>query len=498
MPNYTIQDPASGLTVTLAGDSPPTESELEEVFKNVKPPEPSLPEKAVAAVNTPVTPAPAPGQGPAGMVLDAAKATASSLVPTSLEGAKAAFMDPRMGKAGAVKWLEQQAARVQDAVNNSKATGPVVEIAAPMLRPSAWQEALGGEAALLGAGAMKDAAKAGLHRGATRFAENMARRAIGYTKRFFKDPEDFKRANDVAREILRQEVKDPATGKAVKVFSASTESMLQRTEILSEEAGKKIGSVLKNLDEAGVRSANLDDLVNKVVTELDPGKSGGAYKVTKAALKEVIDTINAHVDDIDEAGNLTFGSAQQLKQALKDVANFNKVSDATKAHVFRRAYGIVRGAIDESVGNAEKVLGPKGTGVLKEFLEAKGVYGKAEEALGALTNKLGTELGNNVIGLRETILAAGQLAKGSVTGAMAAGVAKPLTQGSAALAAKVATSLAKFLKTVPPSNRQAIVKALVNTGTLSIARKYYNEFSSRGINLPKESTDQLKKVEEPK
>lgn len=489
METYEVTDPTSGMTLELTGDAPPTELELEEVFKQVKAPEPPLVERAAAAVATPLTPAAPQDQSAASMITDLAKGTVSSLAPTSLEGAKAAIMDPRMGKAGVMKFLEAQAGKVQDAVNASKATGPVVEIIAPMLRPSAWQEALGGEAALAGAGAMKDAAKAGLHRGSTRFAEDMARRAIGYTKRFFKDPEDFKRANDVAREILRQQVKDPTTGKVVKVFSASTESMLQRTEILSEQAGKKIGGILKNLDESGVRSANLDDLVNKVVTDLDPGKTGGAYKVTKAALKEVIDTINAHVDDIDEAGNLTFASAQQLKQALKEVANFNKVSDATKAHVYRRAYGIVREAIDTSVGNAEKVLGPKGTGVLREFIESKGIYGKAEEALAALTNKLGTELGNNVIGLRETILAAGQLAKGSVTGAMAAGVAKPLTQSSAAIASKVASSFAKFLKTVPPNKRQEMTRILTNAGLFSLARKHYNEFASRGVNLPKEPLD---------
>lgn len=447
----------------------------------------SLAEKAVAAIATPLTPAPQ-DQGVAGAVLEAAKATTSSLIPTSLEGAKAAFMDPRMGKAGATKFLEQMTAKVQDAVNNSEHTGPVVEIIAPMLRPSAMQEALGFEGAMMGGGAIKDAVKAGLHKTSNRFARALGRHAIGYSKRFYKDPEDFPRANQVVEEIMKQTVKDPVTGKTVPVFSASTESMMQRAEILSEHAGKKIGGILKQLDEFGVRSANLDDLVNKVVTDLDPGKTKGAYKATKHAIKEVIDTINEHVDEIDEAGNLTFGSAQQLKGALKDEANFNKISNAKKAHIFRRAYGIVREAIDTSVGNAEKVLGPKGTGILKEYMDSKGIYGKAEEALGALTNKLGTELGNNIIGLRETIVAAGELAKGNIVRATVAGASKPITQRGAALASKVVTSLAKYLKTVPPNRRQVIIKALVNAGILTEARKYYNEFSSRGINLPKEKT----------
>lgn len=489
METYEVTDPTSGVTLELTGDSPPTESELEAVFKAYKPPEPSVAEKSVAAINTPLTPAPeAPASIP-GQAADITMRMGKALIdPATIEGASNMLTDPRAGKAGILKFLEEEAAKVQGAVSASKGTGPVVDLAAPMLRPSAWQESLGFEGVMMSGGALKDAAKAGLHVSAGRWATNMARRALGYTKSFFKNPEDFQRAQEVAQEMLKQTVKDPMTGKTVNVFTPSTQSMLQRAEILSEQAGKKIGTILDKLDEAGVRSSNLDDLVNDVVTQLSPGKTGGVYDKTRAIVKEVVDTINAHADDLDEAGNLTFKSAQQLKQTLKEIAGFNKETDAAKAHIFRRAYGIVREAIDNSVGNAEKVLGSKGTNILKEYIESKGIYGKAEEALGALTNKLGTELGNNLAGLRETIIAAGQLAKGNVLAAAAAGGSKTFTQRGAALAAKTAQSLQKFLKTVPPSNRAKMIKTLVNAGILTDARKYYNEFSSRGINLPKEKT----------
>jgi hypothetical protein len=49
MPEYTVRDSHSGRTVTLRGDSPPTETELEEIFS-------SLPQQAAAKAATPAAP----------------------------------------------------------------------------------------------------------------------------------------------------------------------------------------------------------------------------------------------------------------------------------------------------------------------------------------------------------------------------------------------------------------------------------------------------------
>ena len=43
MPTYRINDPSTGRTIRLVGDSPPTEQELEEVFKSVGQQQPSSP-----------------------------------------------------------------------------------------------------------------------------------------------------------------------------------------------------------------------------------------------------------------------------------------------------------------------------------------------------------------------------------------------------------------------------------------------------------------------
>ena len=43
MPTYRIKDPSTGRTIRLTGDSPPTEQEIEEVFRSVGQQQPAAP-----------------------------------------------------------------------------------------------------------------------------------------------------------------------------------------------------------------------------------------------------------------------------------------------------------------------------------------------------------------------------------------------------------------------------------------------------------------------
>lgn len=53
MPNYKFRDPDTGKTITLVGDSPPTEQELEEIFKSTATPtEPPAPSSFISDVGT--------------------------------------------------------------------------------------------------------------------------------------------------------------------------------------------------------------------------------------------------------------------------------------------------------------------------------------------------------------------------------------------------------------------------------------------------------------
>lgn len=483
-PGFVLEEPEAPATLpAAAAPALAPEMKLPEGFVLEEAPNETpgiVPEFAPVLQAPPAVPGAAPAA--AAGVQRLAEATASSIIPTSVEGAKN-LMTPRAGQAGFTGFAEEEAARVESAVKGvrehpalkNNIPGKIYEVGAdilaPMLRPSAWQEALGGEALFMGAGKVSAAVRAGLAPGAESVAINMARRALGYSKRFFKKPEDFARANQVAQEMLKQ-----------RVISPSTKTMIERAEIISEKAGKEIGDVLDQLDAKGFNSVETTDIVNEVVNQLDPGKSGGVYDKTRKIVEEIVDTINAHGPE----QRISFESAQELKSVLKGEAKFDKMTDKKRSLLYQRAYGILRGAIDKRVDEVGQFIGDKEKKIFSDYVNSKGVYGKSEEALGALTNKLGGELGNAIIGLRETIVAASELAAGNpVKAAMVAG-SKPLTQGAAAMAAKVADSLARYLKKVPPNQRQSILKVLVDTGTLSIARKYYNEFSSRGVNLPKE------------
>ena len=448
------------------------------------------------------------GQG-ADAAVRLAKSMTTGALPTSIKDVKQ-ILDPRMGRFGVSKFLEEEGAIVEKAAQGAaplagkaikqtvkdrhplltamspkaaellgKAEGELTEFAidlySPVFRPSAWQEALGAQAinpaisSTLGYLGVKS----------HDFAVALARRTLGYTKRFFKTPGSFDRANKVAQEMLKQ-----------KVISSNAQTMLDRAQALSDQAGKKIGSILTKLDDAGIQAVDSDDIVNTIVQQLDSGKTGGVYTNRRKVIQEVVDTVNAH-----GGGKLSFNSAQELKNTLKDVADLGVESDAFRANMFKRAYGIVRNKIDDGVELAESFLGPKESKIFREYVNNKAIYGKAKEATKALVNKLSSELGNNVVGLRETIVGAealGHLATGNQakaaqaikTGAVAVGLK---TGGKIqAIVSKMANGLSRFLRKVRPYHRQGVVRTLINTGVLGEARKYYNEFKKAGVPLPKD------------
>ena len=57
MPTYRVTDSVSGVTLDLTGDSPPTEQELQDIFRGYKPPEEPKPEAGATEEPAPVSPA---------------------------------------------------------------------------------------------------------------------------------------------------------------------------------------------------------------------------------------------------------------------------------------------------------------------------------------------------------------------------------------------------------------------------------------------------------
>lgn len=107
MPKYRIQDPQSGKTVVLEGDSPPTEQELEQVFASVY--KPSM----IGQMSALVTPQ---DQGaPPTTIGGYLKALSPFPIPTNMSNVQK-MLSPVAGQVGPSQLLEQAGGQVQKAV----------------------------------------------------------------------------------------------------------------------------------------------------------------------------------------------------------------------------------------------------------------------------------------------------------------------------------------------------------------------------------------------
>lgn len=231
-------------------------------------------------------------------------------------------------------------------------------------------------------------------------AESLGRRALGFNKGLIKKAGGVEKANQVARAMLDEGVISPM---------ASPQTMLERAEDVGESAGKRIGETLGSVDQPATTTGALK---REISSQLSPGRRGGVYDKMRGNVNEVLKTVGGHGN-----GPVDFESAQELKQTLKGPAQFGKMSDGERAETFRRAYGIVRQAIDTGLDNAvAKGLIPKEKAV--QFMKDKATYGASEQAINALKDKLAGDAANNIVSLRGSLVGAGALATGDVKTAL--------------------------------------------------------------------------------
>lgn len=229
-------------------------------------------------------------------------------------------------------------------------------------------------------------------------AQSAAHRALGYTKGMLKKPGTLERANQVAQTMLDQGViKNPLTNPR----SFGAEDMYGRASDLADTSGKAIGKTISDL--SGKPSIDTNAIGVEVGNQLAPKYSGGIYDTQKNITNEILDTIGAHGN-----GPIDFSSAQALKQKLGEIAQFSKSSDALKANMYQRAYGIVNDALEKAIGGATE-----GTDAAGQYIKNKQIYGASKEAEKALLNRMSSEAGNKRIGLTDTIAAGSELAAGN-------------------------------------------------------------------------------------
>lgn len=228
-------------------------------------------------------------------------------------------------------------------------------------------------------------------------ANNLGRRALGFTKGMIKrTPGGVNTLNKTAETML---------DKGVIKFGAGAEATLERAREVASKSGKAVGNALSK---AGDKAINTQTVADEVVKQLSPKYSGGAYDAEKGIVEEIKSTIMAHGD-----GPAGFGSAQDLKSKLGDLAKFNRLSDATKSNLYRRAYGIVSDAIESGLGQAK-------ASALPGYIANKATYGASQRAIEGLSDKVAGEASNSLLSLRGAAVGAGALASGNVGTALQA------------------------------------------------------------------------------
>lgn len=369
--------------------------------------------------------------------------------------------------------LGQVAKRMID-IKTGKAPGTPLSDPNAMLFPSspsdAASEAVAPMAQTAVAGAPEvDSVKAGVQK----VTQNLAARGVGLKGALLKRI-GMDKARDVGQTMLDEGV--------IKGTSPGTEATLERAKEAAQTSGKEIGEGLSALDEAGVKSFNPRAIARKVYNQIKPGRLGGAYNAQELAAREVRDTILAHRAG---GGPITFDSAQTLKETLQDMGKFNTMTDQMKSKMYRQAAGIVKQAMEDSIGNAagseiireggpsvvgtditapgEKVLGEVGNidpDVLQRYQKAKKVYGAAETATEGLTNRLNAEASSGP-SLRGTIIAAGAASQGHLTPALEALGAYEAT---ARYGARVGASTLNFLNNSPLAEnvRRAVMSEFIS------------------------------------
>lgn len=353
--------------------------------------------------------------------------------------------------------LGQIGARMVDIYKGDKAGTPFQESLGPMA-----QTAMAG---LPEVGGVKAAVQ--------KTAQGLAARGVGIKGALLKRI-GLDKARQVGQTMLDEGV--------VKGTSLGTEATLDRAKDVAETSGKAIGEGLTALDEAGVKSFNPRVLARKVYDQIRPGRLGGAYNAQELAAREVRDTILAHRAG---GGPITFDSAQQLKETLQEMGQFHTMTDKMKAKMYRQASGIVKGALEDSVGAAagKEVLiegGPSVVGtdmlpkgdkvvgelqniapdVLEKYKQAKKVYGAAETATEGLTNRLNAEASSGP-SLRGTLIAAGAASQGHLTPALEA---LGLWETGARYGARAGASTLNFLNSnaIAENVRRAITSEFIS------------------------------------
>ena len=262
---------------------------------------------------------------------------------------------------------------------------------------------------------------------ASKAAIPLARRAMGFSKRFLNTPQARQSANDAAEMALK---------KNVIPLSGNPETMFERATKLSKESGEKIGSYLKSKGQNLEVQPMLDSL-DELRGNLTGGASGGKWDTIHRSIDEAKDTISGLMGNKKElimGSNLrpdkvSFESANKAKGILRKSINY--LSDVASQDTSKAIAGNVKSSID-------KALEAIDASDFKDFKDLKKIYGTMGDAIRALNNELSTR-GNMALSLPSTIVGA----TGGPAGLLKAGAFELAKRRGAGFSARMVNEVSK-------------------------------------------------------
>lgn len=256
-------------------------------------------------------------------------------------------------------------------------------------------------------------------------AATMARRSLGFTKRFLNSESKVSNVNEATKVALEHKIVTPG---------ASPETMMERAQALEEKAGKAIGTILESENRGATRALspkaapqlreqflfNPEEAI-KDIEGLRPrakgGKvlKGGDYDAQNAVIDEAIETIRAH-----GGRPLPWDEANALKGKLQGLANY----DLTKSKPVNNLKKAVGGTFKDSLDSQlETTMSSSGRDI-GPFKEAKRIYKASGDIQKGLQNLISSKQGNNAISLTDWLSGGIGAAAGGSPGAIFSVLAK--------------------------------------------------------------------------
>lgn len=291
--------------------------------------------------------------------------------------------------------------------------------------------------------------------GADVAAHTMARRALGFTKRFLNTEGKAANATEAAHVAL-----DEHYGVKVITPGATPEVMLERAKELQTRAGDAMGEVLKEESRGakGAMPAGSPETFRegflfqpkkavRAISKLRPrsygGKvlQGGDYTAQNAVIDEAIGTIQAHGDR-----PLPWGEANELKGHLQGLANYDTAKSKSVNSLRKSIGGVFRKSLDNQLTTVMEDSGRD----IRPFLKAKRLWKAADDMTEGLQNRLSSEMGNKGLGLTDLLAATVSSVFGGVPGAIGTVlVKKALEKYGVTAGATGAAKVAAVLRATP-------------------------------------------------